>query len=147
MLRAAILFFIIGLLSFALGAGNIGGLSVEIGKLIFIGFLVLSVVSVALSFLKGGKGSLKALAFALSATLLAGVYPPAQAVAEETTVEKVENKLDDAQTAAKIQVRKQKKAIREATGNESLKEDARDAALNAQDRISNEARKIKRKLD
>lgn len=147
MLRAAVLFFIIGLVSFALGAGNIAGVSIEIGKLIFIGFLLLSVVSIALSFLKGGKSLLKSLVFAFSAITFATSYSPAIVHAEETTVEKVQNKLDDVQTDAKIHMRKQKKAVREATGNESVKEDLRDAALNTQDRISNEARKLKRKLD
>jgi uncharacterized membrane protein YtjA (UPF0391 family) len=45
MLRAAIGFFIIGLLAVLLGANNIAGLSIELGKTILYVFLVLAVLS------------------------------------------------------------------------------------------------------
>ncbi len=45
MLRAAIAFFILGLIAILLGANNVGGLSVEIGKTLLFIFLILSVIS------------------------------------------------------------------------------------------------------
>lgn len=45
MLRAAIAFFILGLIAIMLGANNVGGLSVDIGKTLLFIFLILSVVS------------------------------------------------------------------------------------------------------
>lgn len=49
MIRAAITFFIIALVAFILGANNIAGLSMEIGKILLIVFLILA----ALSFVYG----------------------------------------------------------------------------------------------
>lgn len=46
MLRAALGFFVIGILAFFLGANNIGGLSVEIGRTLLSVFLILSVISI-----------------------------------------------------------------------------------------------------
>jgi uncharacterized membrane protein YtjA (UPF0391 family) len=45
MLRASISFFLIGLLAVVLGANNIAGLSIEIGRLLLFVFLALSVLS------------------------------------------------------------------------------------------------------
>ena len=53
MLRASIAFFIIGLLAFAIGAGNLAGLSTSVGKLLLEVFLVLSVLSFLLSLVTG----------------------------------------------------------------------------------------------
>jgi uncharacterized membrane protein YtjA (UPF0391 family) len=50
MFRAAISFFIIGLIAFALGLGNIGGLSMEVGKTILYVFLTLAVLSYIISY-------------------------------------------------------------------------------------------------
>ncbi|AGH94589.1 DUF1328 domain-containing protein [Pseudobdellovibrio exovorus] len=49
MIRAAITFFIIAIVAFLLGANNIAGLSMEIGKILLIVFLILA----GLSFLYG----------------------------------------------------------------------------------------------
>ncbi|MGZ3696852.1 MAG: DUF1328 family protein [Bdellovibrionota bacterium] len=56
MLRAAILFFIIGLLAIFFGMNNIAGVSLEVGKLLLFVFLALAVISFVLS-LVGGRRS------------------------------------------------------------------------------------------
>lgn len=55
MLRAAIAFFVIGILAMVLGAYNVAGLSVEVGKILLIVFLVLAVLSFAGSVVTGRK--------------------------------------------------------------------------------------------
>jgi len=45
MLRAAIAFFVLALVAFALGAWNIAGISMEIGRTLLFVFLVLAVIS------------------------------------------------------------------------------------------------------
>ena len=55
MLRAAIAFFIIGLIAVALGAGGVGGLSIELGKTVLYVFLVLAVISFVISLVTGKK--------------------------------------------------------------------------------------------
>ena len=54
MVRAAISFFIIGLVAFLLGAYNIAGLSMDIGKVLLFVFLVLAVLSFLGSMIAGG---------------------------------------------------------------------------------------------
>jgi uncharacterized membrane protein YtjA (UPF0391 family) len=56
MLRAAIIFFIIGIVAMALGAGNVAGLSLEAGKILLTVFLILAVVSFLASMIGGGGG-------------------------------------------------------------------------------------------
>ena len=53
MLRAAILFFVIGLVAMLLGATGFAGLSVDIGKTLLIVFLVLAVLSFLVSLFQG----------------------------------------------------------------------------------------------
>ena len=53
MLRAAIIFFILGLVSVLLGANGIAGLSVEIGKTLLAVFLILAVISFIVSLFNG----------------------------------------------------------------------------------------------
>lgn len=53
MLRAAIVFFVIGLVAMLLGAGGVGGLSVEIGRTLLVVFLVLAVISFIASLITG----------------------------------------------------------------------------------------------
>ncbi len=55
MLRAAIAFFIIGLVAFAIGAGNLGGLSIDVGKLLLQIFLVLAIISFLVSLFTGRR--------------------------------------------------------------------------------------------
>ena len=59
MLRASISFFIIGLLAVVLGANNIAGLSLEVGKLLLFVFVGLSVLSFLYTLITGRRtGSL-----------------------------------------------------------------------------------------
>ena len=55
MLRAAIAFFVLGLVAILLGANGIGGLSVDIGKTLLFIFLVLAVISFIASLVVGKK--------------------------------------------------------------------------------------------
>lgn len=55
MLRAAIAFFILGLFSILLGANNVGGLSLDIGKTLLFVFLILAVISFVASMITGRK--------------------------------------------------------------------------------------------
>ncbi len=45
MLRAAIIFFVMGLLAFLFGAYGLAGVSIEVGKLLLVVFLVFSLIS------------------------------------------------------------------------------------------------------
>lgn len=53
MIRAALGFFVLALVAFALGAGGIAGVSMEIGKLLLMVFLVLAVISLVGGLLTG----------------------------------------------------------------------------------------------
>ncbi len=53
MLRAAIAFFVIGLLALVLGANNVAGLSVEVGKTLLFVFLALAIISFVVSLVTG----------------------------------------------------------------------------------------------
>jgi uncharacterized membrane protein YtjA (UPF0391 family) len=55
MIRAALAFFVIGLIAFALGANGIAGVSVEAGKVVLFVFLALSVISFLFSFFTGKR--------------------------------------------------------------------------------------------
>ncbi len=55
MLRAAIAFFVIGLIAVVLGANNVAGLSIEMGKIILYVFLALAVLSFLYTLLTGRK--------------------------------------------------------------------------------------------
>jgi uncharacterized membrane protein YtjA (UPF0391 family) len=55
MVRAAIAFFIIALVAFFLGANGIAGLSVDIGKILLVVFLILSVISFLAAAVTGRK--------------------------------------------------------------------------------------------
>jgi uncharacterized membrane protein YtjA (UPF0391 family) len=53
MIRAAIGFFILGLLAILLGANNVGGLSIEVGKTLLFVFIVLAVLSGVVGLVSG----------------------------------------------------------------------------------------------
>lgn len=55
MLRAAIVFFVLGLVAILLGAGNIAGVSLEIGQTLLAVFLILAVVSLVASMITGRR--------------------------------------------------------------------------------------------
>ena len=56
MLNAAIGFFVLALLSLLLGATGIAGVSMEIGRLLLMVFLVLAVISFVVNLLRGKRG-------------------------------------------------------------------------------------------
>jgi uncharacterized membrane protein YtjA (UPF0391 family) len=53
MVRAAIGFFVIALVAYFLGASGVGGLSMEIGRMLLIVFLILAAVSFVGSLITG----------------------------------------------------------------------------------------------
>lgn len=55
MLKAAIVFFVLGLFAIILGASGVGGLSIEIGRLLLFAFIVLSLWGVFVTYLGGKK--------------------------------------------------------------------------------------------
>lgn len=55
MLRAALGFFILGLIAVFLGAYNVGGLSIEVGKILLFVFLILAVISGVVALVTGRK--------------------------------------------------------------------------------------------
>lgn len=55
MLRAAILFFILALVSYILGANGVAGLSMEIGRILIIVFVVLAIISFVLNITSNRK--------------------------------------------------------------------------------------------
>jgi uncharacterized membrane protein YtjA (UPF0391 family) len=55
MLRAAILFFVLALVSMVLGMGGIAGMSMDIGRTLLTVFLVLAVISFVVSLVSGKR--------------------------------------------------------------------------------------------
>ena len=55
MLRAALAFFAIGLLAIVLGANNLAGVSIDLGKTLLTVFVVLAVISFVASLLTGKR--------------------------------------------------------------------------------------------
>lgn len=55
MLRAALVFFVLGLVAILLGAGNVGGVSLEIGQTLLGVFLILAVISLVASLVSGNR--------------------------------------------------------------------------------------------
>ncbi len=142
MLRAAIGFFIIAILAFALGAGGIGGVSMDIGKTLLFVFLVLAVLSFLASLLTGKKVNL-----IWAPVLMAGLLPLAsshKAQADDSVKTKVENTAGDIKTEAKVDARKVKRTVRDKTGNGSVIKDAKDMGNDVGDKVGNQVDKAKR---
>lgn len=57
MLRAAIIFFVVGLLSMFFGMNGIAGMSIELGKLLLFVFIGLAIVSFLISLVSGSSRS------------------------------------------------------------------------------------------
>ncbi len=55
MLRAAVTFFILGLIAMLLGAYGVAGLSIEVGKILLVVFLIFSIGSFIASIATGKK--------------------------------------------------------------------------------------------
>ena len=53
MLRAALMFFVLGLVAILLGASGFAGLSIEIGKILLYVFLALTVISLVIGLVSG----------------------------------------------------------------------------------------------
>ena len=53
MLRAALGFFVLGLVAMLLGAGNVAGVSLEVGRVLLAVFVILAVLSLLASFFTG----------------------------------------------------------------------------------------------
>jgi uncharacterized membrane protein YtjA (UPF0391 family) len=53
MLRAALVFFVLGLVAILLGATGFAGLSIEIGKMVLYVFLALTVISLVIGLISG----------------------------------------------------------------------------------------------
>lgn len=56
MLRAAIIFFVLGLVAMLFGANGFAGVTMEIGKLLLLVFVALAVISTLIG-LASGRGS------------------------------------------------------------------------------------------
>ena len=54
MLRAAIIFFVLGLIAMLFGAYGIAGVSIEVGKILLMVFVVLAILSFVVGLIKGG---------------------------------------------------------------------------------------------
>jgi uncharacterized membrane protein YtjA (UPF0391 family) len=55
MLRAAVVFFLIGLFALILGANQLAGVSIEIGRLILFIFLGLAVIGIVTALIAGNR--------------------------------------------------------------------------------------------
>ncbi len=55
MLRAAILFFVLGLVAILFGAYGVAGVSMEAGRLLLLVFLILAVISFLVNLVSGRK--------------------------------------------------------------------------------------------
>lgn len=55
MLRAAIAFFVLGLVAILLGANGVGGISLDIGRTLLFVFMILAVISFIASLVTGRK--------------------------------------------------------------------------------------------
>ena len=55
MLRAALIFFVLAVLSYILGATGVAGLSMEIARILLVVFLVLAIIGVAAGLISGGR--------------------------------------------------------------------------------------------
>ncbi len=82
-------------------------------------------------------------AFLLSSVLFAAT--PLRA--EETVGEKVQNAAGDVKTSVKKSHRAAKRHTRKALGNDSVLKDAKDKVQDTGDDLSNDAKKLKRKVD
>ncbi len=58
MLRAAIVFFVLALISFVFGMNGLAGMSMEIGRILLSIFLIFAVVSLVASLITGRRARL-----------------------------------------------------------------------------------------
>ncbi len=55
MLRAILAFFVLAVFALLVGATGMAGISIEIGRVVLVAFLVFAVVAVAIGLLKGRR--------------------------------------------------------------------------------------------
>ena len=55
MLRAALAFFVLAIIAYILGATGVAGISMDIGRILLVVFLVLAVIGVAVGLIGGGR--------------------------------------------------------------------------------------------
>jgi len=87
-----------------------------------------------------------ALLFISIASVLA-LWAPKWSHAEESDTNKVKDAVGDTATDTKKAVRKGKRHVRKATGNDNAVKDAKDKVNDAGDDLSNESDKAKRKAE
>ncbi|HRO67721.1 MAG TPA: DUF1328 domain-containing protein [Pseudobdellovibrionaceae bacterium] len=56
MLRAALVFFVLAIVAYVLGASGIAGMSMEIGQLLLGVFLVLAIIGAVVGLIQGRSG-------------------------------------------------------------------------------------------
>lgn len=145
MLRAAIAFFVLALISIVLGANNLAGLSMEIGKVLLFVFLALAVISFVVSLLTGGRSRpLPSVALFLA---LGSLGFSMTAHAETTTAEKVQEVGQDVAKNTKKAWRATKDAVCMKGDVECAAQKAKHKVQNAGDEISDKADDIKKKVN
>ncbi len=143
MLRAAIGFFIIGLVAFALGAGGVGGLSIEIGRTLLFVFIAFAVLSFLVSLFTGKKPQIIWIPiFLFGLTFAPGT---SNANAEDSPKTQFQNDIGDAKTDTKVHARKLKRYVRNKTGKQSRVKDSKDLIYDASDKTQNSIEKVERK--
>lgn len=55
MLRAALAFFVLAIIAYLLGATGVAGISMDIGRVLLVVFLVLAVIGAAIGLIGGGR--------------------------------------------------------------------------------------------
>jgi uncharacterized membrane protein YtjA (UPF0391 family) len=55
MLRAALIFFVLAIVAYLLGAGGVAGVSMEIGRMLLGVFIVLAIISLIIGLIGGGR--------------------------------------------------------------------------------------------
>jgi uncharacterized membrane protein YtjA (UPF0391 family) len=143
MIRAAISFFILGLLAMILGANNVAGFSIEIGKILLGVFLFLAVLSLLGHLFTGRSTKTLIAGFGVLLVSACCLAPVKSLNADDSTGAKVQKSADDASTSVKKGTRTAKRKVRKATGNDNIAKDAKDKVNDAGDDISNSAKKAK----
>ena len=119
MLRAAIVFFVIGLVAMLLGASGFAGLSVDIGRTLLFIFLVLAVLSFLVSLFTGRtSGTLPAilLVFGLGALMV----PEASQAVERTAASTVRDGSQETVRTGKKPYRTTKQRVCEKVDGEMV---------------------------
>ena len=139
MLRAAIIFFVLGIVSMVLGIYSIAGLSIEIGKMLLLVFVVLSVISFIAGIFKGKKGGLVAIAL----LIVAGTVGYNMTVNADDTVAETANEVGN---DSKRAVKKTARTVKDKTC-EMINGKMECAAQKAKHAVQNGADKVEDAID